>query len=192
MLAATGGKGVDLVLNALNGEFIPRSLAALGSGGTFVEIGKAGIWTSEQMASARPDVVYVPFYLADLGNAAIGAMLAALMKASQTGRSSRFHIVSSMPRTSRTRSASWRRRSTSGRSSCARHRPPPSSRSRSGRRHVSRDRRLGALGLTIARSLVDRGARTLALVGRKEPSEEQRRAVTGIAGSRRASGAAAG
>jgi malonyl CoA-acyl carrier protein transacylase len=29
VLAATGGKGVDLVLNALNGEFIPRTLAAL-------------------------------------------------------------------------------------------------------------------------------------------------------------------
>ena len=64
ILAQTGGGGVDVVLNSLNGEYIPKSLATLRQGGRFVEIGKIGIWDDEQMASERPDVSYFPF---DLG-----------------------------------------------------------------------------------------------------------------------------
>jgi acyl transferase domain-containing protein/NADPH:quinone reductase-like Zn-dependent oxidoreductase/acyl carrier protein len=50
--------GVDVVLNSLSGEFIPRSLAALRSGGCFVEIGKRDIWTAAQVQQLRPDVAY--------------------------------------------------------------------------------------------------------------------------------------
>jgi acyl transferase domain-containing protein/acyl carrier protein len=57
----TGGEGVDVVLNSLNGEFIPKSLSALKPGGRFVEIGVLGAWTAAQMAEARPDVSYYPF-----------------------------------------------------------------------------------------------------------------------------------
>jgi len=59
ILAATGGRGVDVVLNSLTGEgFIAASLSALASGGRFVEIAKRGVWSAETMAAARPDVVY--------------------------------------------------------------------------------------------------------------------------------------
>ncbi|MCW5623129.1 MAG: SDR family NAD(P)-dependent oxidoreductase [Burkholderiales bacterium] len=50
--------GVDVVLNSLSGPFIPRSLACLKPGGRFVEIGKRGIWTAEQVRALRPDVHY--------------------------------------------------------------------------------------------------------------------------------------
>ncbi|MFM7173562.1 MAG: SDR family NAD(P)-dependent oxidoreductase, partial [Caldilinea sp.] len=66
LLRLTDGAGVDVVLNSLNGDFIPHSLAALGQRGRFVEIGKLGIWSHAQMAQARPDVAYYPF---DLGEA---------------------------------------------------------------------------------------------------------------------------
>jgi acyl transferase domain-containing protein/NADPH:quinone reductase-like Zn-dependent oxidoreductase/acyl carrier protein len=56
----TQGQGVHLALNSLNGDFIPKTLKALAPGGQFVEIGKIGIWTAEQMAAARPDVHYLP------------------------------------------------------------------------------------------------------------------------------------
>ena len=57
--AATGGAGVDVVLNSLSGEgMIEASLGALSAGGHFVEIGKAGIWSAEQVAAVRPDVHY--------------------------------------------------------------------------------------------------------------------------------------
>ncbi len=58
--------GVDVVLNSLNGDFIPKSLSVLGNNGRFVEIGKIGIWTPEQMAAARSDVAYHPFDLLDI------------------------------------------------------------------------------------------------------------------------------
>jgi 8-amino-7-oxononanoate synthase len=64
ILRDTGGRGVDVVLNSLNQDFIPRSVETLASGGRFVEIGKIGIWTAEQFAAARPDAAYHPF---DLG-----------------------------------------------------------------------------------------------------------------------------
>jgi len=44
----TGGKGVDIVLNSLAGEAIPKSLSVLGNYGRFVEIGKWNIdWNSK-------------------------------------------------------------------------------------------------------------------------------------------------
>ncbi|PSR19688.1 beta-ketoacyl synthase [filamentous cyanobacterium CCP3] len=66
MAELTDGKGVDVVLNCLNGDFIPKSLDCLGSQGRFVEIGKLGIWSAEQMSAARPDVGYHTFDLLDI------------------------------------------------------------------------------------------------------------------------------
>ena len=66
ILQSTGGRGVDVVLNSLNGDFIERSFAALGAQGRFVEIGKLGIWAADVVAAYRPDVTYYPF---DLGEA---------------------------------------------------------------------------------------------------------------------------
>src|SRR5262249_42887124 len=41
---ASGGRGVDVALNSLAGEFIPRTLELLAPGGRFVEIGKKDIF----------------------------------------------------------------------------------------------------------------------------------------------------
>jgi 8-amino-7-oxononanoate synthase len=64
----TQGKGVNVVFNSLNGEFIDRSLEAIAPNGRFVEIGKLGIWTVERMQVIRPDVAYFPFDLLDIAN----------------------------------------------------------------------------------------------------------------------------
>lgn len=59
ILAATGGKGVDVVLNTLTGEgFIEASLACLATNGRFVELSKLNIWSEQKMATVRPDVSY--------------------------------------------------------------------------------------------------------------------------------------
>ena len=56
---ATGGAGVGLVVNSLTGEgFVEASLSCVADGGCFVELGKRGIWSAEEMAAARPDVRY--------------------------------------------------------------------------------------------------------------------------------------
>jgi len=64
--ALTQGKGVDVVLNSLNGDYIPASLSVLNQRGRFVEIGKLGIWSAEQVAEAYPAVTYLPFDLLDI------------------------------------------------------------------------------------------------------------------------------
>lgn len=63
LLKDTDGQGVDLVLNSLNGEFIEKSLEVTAKNGRFVEIGKLGIWSDEQVAGFRPDIAYHAFDL---------------------------------------------------------------------------------------------------------------------------------
>nr|WP_020659282.1 type I polyketide synthase [Amycolatopsis benzoatilytica] len=57
-LAATGGRGVDVVLNALTGEFVDASLRLLVPGGRFLEMGKTDI---------RDDIEGVHYRAFDLG-----------------------------------------------------------------------------------------------------------------------------
>lgn len=66
VLAATGGEGVDIVLNSLAGDFIPASLGLVRrSGGHFIEIGKTGIWDPAAVARDYPGVRYHRFYLGE-------------------------------------------------------------------------------------------------------------------------------
>ncbi|MDD5229672.1 MAG: SDR family NAD(P)-dependent oxidoreductase, partial [Methylococcales bacterium] len=67
ILAKTNGKGVDIVLNSLTGDFIDENLRCLANGGRFIEIGKLGIRTPEQMQNERPDVDYHVFELGEIG-----------------------------------------------------------------------------------------------------------------------------
>ena len=52
--AITHGEGVDAVLNSLSGEFIAHSVSTLAEKGSFIEIGKRDIWTTEQFAREKP------------------------------------------------------------------------------------------------------------------------------------------
>jgi amino acid adenylation domain-containing protein len=64
IMKITDGKGVDIVLNSLSGNFIEKSFSVLAQGGRFVEIGKTDVWDSEKAEAFRPDVTY---YLFDMG-----------------------------------------------------------------------------------------------------------------------------
>lgn len=66
---ATGGRGVDVVLNSLKGDWVDASFEALAAGGRFVELGKIEIWTREQAAERRPDARYLPFDLLEVAAA---------------------------------------------------------------------------------------------------------------------------
>jgi myxalamid-type polyketide synthase MxaB len=88
VLAVTQGEGVDVVLNSLNGEFIPKNLAALKADGRFLELGKIGIWDAQQVAAVKPGVAYYPIFLAEQfvqEPALIRAMLVALVEQVQAG-----------------------------------------------------------------------------------------------------------
>ena len=58
IISIADGKGVDVVLNSLSGEFIAKSIEVLNSQGRFVEIGKQGIWTKEDVNRVKPSIDY--------------------------------------------------------------------------------------------------------------------------------------
>jgi len=59
ILEATGGEGVDVVLNSLTGPgFIDTSLSCLARGGRFVELARVDILSHTEMRQARPDAGY--------------------------------------------------------------------------------------------------------------------------------------
>ena len=51
--AATGGRGVDVVLNSLAGDLIDASLRLLAPGGRFVELGKTDVREPERVRACR-------------------------------------------------------------------------------------------------------------------------------------------
>jgi NADPH:quinone reductase-like Zn-dependent oxidoreductase len=60
-LQATGGEGVDVVLNSLAGEYVDASLELLPRGGRFLEIGKTDLRDPEQVKAEHPGVSYHPY-----------------------------------------------------------------------------------------------------------------------------------
>ena len=53
---ATGGAGVDVVLNSLAGEFTDASLRLLARGGRFIEMGKTDLRDPQAIAAQHPGV----------------------------------------------------------------------------------------------------------------------------------------
>lgn len=69
VMELTEGRGVDIVLNSLKGEFIDKSFDVLKEGGRFIELGKFGIRSMEKVRELRPDCHYYPFDLLDIATA---------------------------------------------------------------------------------------------------------------------------
>jgi acyl transferase domain-containing protein/NADPH:quinone reductase-like Zn-dependent oxidoreductase/acyl carrier protein len=89
VLHVTGGRGVDVILNALSGEKIAAGFRALSKGGVFLEVGKRDIWSPERAAQTRPDARYTPFDLGEVAQhdpAVIAAMLQELLAAFAEGK----------------------------------------------------------------------------------------------------------
>ncbi len=77
--AASGGRGVDVVLDSLAREFVDASLRLLPRGGRFVEMGKTDVRDPEQVAADHPGVQYQGFDLIEAGPERTGEMLAAVL-----------------------------------------------------------------------------------------------------------------
>ncbi|MFC9271034.1 type I polyketide synthase, partial [Streptomyces zhihengii] len=75
---ATGGRGVDIVLNSLAGEFLDASLRLLAPGGRFVEMGKTDVRTGL-------DVPYHAFDVWDAGPDRLGEILAEVVALFERG-----------------------------------------------------------------------------------------------------------
>jgi acyl transferase domain-containing protein/acyl carrier protein len=66
VLAWSGGRGADVVLNSLAGPFIDASFAALADDGRFVELGKRGVLDAGEAARRKPRARYVVVDLLDV------------------------------------------------------------------------------------------------------------------------------
>ena len=85
LLAASGGRGMDVVLNSLAREFVDASLRLLPRGGRFLEMGKTDIRDPRQVAEDHPGVVYRDFDLIEAGPDRIKEMLGSLVELFESG-----------------------------------------------------------------------------------------------------------
>jgi myxalamid-type polyketide synthase MxaB len=169
VMARTQGEGIDIVLNSLTDDFIPKSLALLRRGGRFLEIGKRGIWDHAQVRRMKPEIAYHVIYLGEVVEqqpALVQEMLRELIEAFEAGH------LAPLPRTAfslRDAASAFRYMAQ------AKHVGKVVLRQDMGRGRIVPDATylvtggLGSLGLAVAQWLVAEGAQHLVLVGRHGP-----------------------
>ncbi|MHC3412658.1 SDR family NAD(P)-dependent oxidoreductase, partial [Streptomyces sp. DT17] len=81
----TGGRGVDVVLGSLAGEFVDASLGLLGPGGRFLEMGKTDRRDPATVAGQHPGVDYRAYDLTEAGPERIGEMLTEIVSLFEQG-----------------------------------------------------------------------------------------------------------
>ncbi len=179
---ATGGEGVDVVLNSLTGEgFIAASLSCLRKGGRFVEMARRDILSEEEMAAVRPDVRYHILELDVLKKTepeTVGRVFRALMARVEAGELK--PIVHSRWPLAEAGAALGFMRSGRHLGKIVVTAPPlREARLRENRTYLVTGG-LGGIGCAVAEWLADRGAETIVLNGRRAPdpaAEETIRAL---------------
>lgn len=183
IMQITEGKGVDLVLNSLAGDSIPKSLSVLADNGRFLEIGKSGLLTPEQAAALGRGIQYhVVDWTPDARDnpQLIRDMMTELVYAAQGG------LIQPLPyQTFPIENVTGAFRYMSQ----AKH---------VGKVIVTQDREKGwdgeidenatymvvgglrGLGLLVAQWLVERGAKNLALMGRSAPDDTAQEILRGL------------
>ena len=178
----TQGGGVNLILNSLSGEFIEKSLSVLSPEGRFIEIGKAGIWSPAQMAQHRPDVTYQIIDLVAVTvnqPSLIQSMLGAIAQQLQQNK---FQPLPSKAFKHKEAIDAFRFMQQ------AKHIGkvvvlPPDCSDKSNQPAIRPDATylitggMGGLGLQLARWLVDEGAMSLLLMGRRSPSNSAQQII---------------
>ncbi|MFI2712298.1 SDR family NAD(P)-dependent oxidoreductase [Micromonospora sp. NPDC018662] len=84
-LDVTGGRGVDVVLDALAREFVDASLRLLPRGGRFLEMGKTDVRDPARVAADHPGVDYQAYDLTQVDPDEIQRMLTELLALFATG-----------------------------------------------------------------------------------------------------------
>ncbi|GAB4552316.1 MAG: hypothetical protein Tsb0014_46220 [Pleurocapsa sp.] len=179
IMALTEGKGVDIVLNSLNGDYIPKNIEILAPGGRFVEIGKVGIWDKEEVAAKRKDISYFPFDLLEVSTANPDLITTLFNKLRQ-----QFNAGTLQPLPNKVF---------------------PIAEAKNAFRYMAQAKHIGkvvianpnnnspvvkedgcylitggwgALGLQVSRWLIEEGAKHLILIGRNQPSETAQKTIT--------------
>ncbi|MGH3379218.1 MAG: SDR family NAD(P)-dependent oxidoreductase, partial [Actinoallomurus sp.] len=82
---ATGGRGVDVVLNSLAGDFVDASLRLLAPGGRMIDMSKTDLRDPDEVSRDHPGVTYQAFETADAGPDRIQEMLTELVALFEEG-----------------------------------------------------------------------------------------------------------
>ena len=179
VMQLTNGHGVDVILNSLNGEFIPKNLEVLAANGRFVEIGKIGIWNESQVQQVRSDIAYCPFDLLDISQTHPGlitAMLEALLPQFQQGTLKPLTYTVFPIETAPTAFRYMAQAKHVGKVVITLPRPTQQTIVRADSSYLITGG-LGALGLQVAQWLVKQGAKHLVLTGRGTPSIAAQRTI---------------
>lgn len=179
ILELTGGRGVDVVLNSLKAETVPASVDCLATGGRFVEIGKVGAWTPEQMSAQRPDVQYFQFDLTHVFNADDGVRdgLSRALERGLADRSLGALPTRTYPVEEAVSGFGWLASGTSIGKIVLEWRPPPLFYAEA--TYVITGG-LGALGLITSEWIVGQGGRHLALLARHAPDAHARQRIDNL------------
>ena len=84
-LDVTGGRGFDVVLDSLAGEFVDASLRLMPRGGVFLEMGKTDIRDADAVAAAHPGVRYRAFDLFEPGRPRMREFIVELSQLFESG-----------------------------------------------------------------------------------------------------------
>ncbi|WP_438022406.1 amino acid adenylation domain-containing protein [Sorangium sp. So ce233] len=202
ILAATGGRGVDLVLNSLSGEALVKSLEVLAPYGRFLEIGKRDIYDNTRIGLVpfRKSLSYSAIDLAGMSAERpelFASLLVEVMEHVEAGRFAPLPVRVFAASEAEDAFRFMAQARHVGKIALAMTDPDarvvpegpagaelrPAEQKRSRAIGVRPDGSylitggLGGLGLSLAQWLIDRGARHLALVGRGAPREEARAAL---------------
>jgi NADPH:quinone reductase-like Zn-dependent oxidoreductase/acyl carrier protein len=183
VMRLTGGEGVELVLNSLTGDAIPASLGVLRRRGRFLEIGRAGIWSREQMAVAREDVMYFPIYLGEVRPELLREMLQGVLQQLAAGqlkplRRREFPLDAAAEAFRYMAQAKHIGKVVITQAQEAEPTIVPH-----GQATYLITGGLGGLGLRVAEWLVEKGARHLVLVGRRGVTDGARRTIEALVAS---------
>lgn len=177
----TQGKGVDVVLNSLSGEgFIETTLGICKKGARFIEIGKRNILTKEEMFKKRPDIEYHILALDDIyekNPEVIQALLKELMPLFQSGHLKPLPIKTFPIEESIDAFKYLQGGNNIGKVVIT---LPPQEKVED---KISPNATylitggLGGLGRTLAKWLIEKGAKHLVLTGRSKPDQEALKAL---------------
>ena len=182
ILEATGGAGVDMVLNSLTGEgYIEASLSCLAEGGRFVEMARVDILSEDEMAALRPDVRYAILAIDALKEdepVRAGAILRSVMARVVAGeltplRHARWPLAEAGPAIECMRAARHIGKIVFTNSPLAR------GRLREDRSYLVTGG-LGGIGCAVAGWLAERGAGAIVLNGRRAPDPEAEEAIEAL------------
>jgi myxalamid-type polyketide synthase MxaC len=170
-----GDDGIDVVVNALSGDAIERSLQLLAPGGRFIELGRRGIWSAEQVAALRPDVEYHVLDLPEVASRqpeVAGQWLRELMEMFEAGHLRSLPIQSFPLRQASNAFRMLAQGQHVGKLAVSADAPAQPFQVRADGNYLITGGR-GGVALALARWLVEQGARHLLLASRRPPDEEQ-------------------